>query len=167
MVAPAKVITSVSQIEDFFNEVEDYFNSLDQFFDKFFLKSIFTEKYPTSTKFPFYNAYVEFNEDDNPQKLVMEFAVAGFSKDELKVEIVEDTLIVSGEKKKDEEKHLKRKYYQRGITTQNFQIKFTKLLDGKMDTENTNVTFENGILKIEIPFKQETIKKRKLEIKSE
>ena len=165
-------------------DINEVFNAIDEFFNYLFNEnSILTTKRPTNTKFPYYNSYIVADKKtETPEKLVLEFSVAGFNKDELSIEVIDDNLIVKGIKKKDdktekeveltdnntpviEKEDKKYIYYVKGITEKDFELKFRKLFNSKLDSENINVSLDNGILKIEIPFKDMKPKRKVIEIK--
>jgi len=91
--------------------------------------------------FPRYNI-VEIDEN----RYEIELAVAGYSKDDIRVEVLDDELTVTGEiSKKDAEKHV-----YKGISSRKFTRKFI-LAEG---VEVKNVKLENGILNIMLETKQ-------------
>ena len=96
-----------------------------------------------------------FEENDN---LIIEMAIAGFSKDEINVEIEKDVLKISGKKKEKPQKN----YIYNGIAKRALSVNFP--LSGKLDTEKVEAKFENGILSIKFPKKEE-FKKKVIELK--
>ena len=98
---------------------------MDNYFDRIF--SYEAQSYPP------YNL-VQVNEDESR----LELALAGFSKDEVKVYTERGSLVVEGNRKTDEE----RTYVHRGLA----QRSFTRKWDISEDTEVSKVTFENGLL---------------------
>ncbi len=87
-------------------------------------------------------------------------AVAGFTDDELAVEVRENTLIVSAKKAKEDEN---RTYLHRGIATRAFERRFT-LADHVRVTGATHV---NGMLHIDLVREvPEALKPRRIEINS-
>ena len=93
---------------------------------------------------------------DNEYRITM--AVAGFAKDELKIDVKEQTLAVSGEKKPDAKE---RNFLHRGIAARTFERRF-QLAD---HVEVRGASLDNGLLHIdlvrEIP---EAMKPRKIVI---
>lgn len=89
--------------------------------------------------FPPYNImYTENN-------IVLEFAVAGFNTDELDVYTQDKTLIVRGEKSKEEKiEKSDVKYTHKGIATRNFEHRFS--INNNIEIENAE--YENGILRV-------------------
>ena len=100
---------------------------MDNYFDRIF--SYEAQSYPP------YNL-VQVSEDESR----LELALAGFSKDEVKVYTERGSLVVEGNRKTDEE----RTYVHRGLA----QRSFTRKWDISEDTEVSKVTFENGLLVI-------------------
>jgi molecular chaperone IbpA len=78
---------------------------------------------------------------DNEYRITM--AVAGFDKDEFKVEVKEQALVVSGEKKPDDKERV---FLHRGIAARNFERRF-QLADY---VEVKGADFKNGLLHIDL-----------------
>ena len=99
-------------------------------------------------------------EKDN--KLFIEVDMPGFNKEDINIEINKGTLNIKAEKKyeekTDDKKYLcrERKYY--GTYQRSFYL-------GDVEEENIEATFNNGILNISIPKKQEQNNNRTIEIK--
>jgi molecular chaperone IbpA len=106
------------------------FGTLGLDIDKFFQTA------PTTSAFPPYN--VVKIDDDN---LVMEFAVAGFSKDDINITTEKNVLTVKADKETDE-----KTYVHKGIAARKFTRSFT--LPGYFEVKDAN--FKNGILYIEL-----------------
>ncbi len=98
---------------------------MDNYFDRIF--SYEAQSYPP------YNL-VQVNEDESR----LELALAGFSKDEVKVYTERGSLVVEGSKSNEDD----RTYVHRGLA----QRSFTRKWDISEDTEVSEVTFENGLL---------------------
>jgi len=106
--------------------------------------------------YPPYNVEVS---GENAYRITM--AVAGFSENDLDIEVKENILTVSGNRKTEDDKDTR--YLYRGIATRGFERRFqladyVKVIDARM---------ENGLLDIdlvrEIP---EAMKPRKIEVRS-
>jgi molecular chaperone IbpA len=78
---------------------------------------------------------------DNEYRITM--AVAGFDKDEFKIEVKETALVVSGEKKPDAKERV---FLHRGIAARNFERRF-QLADF---VEVTGAEFKDGLLHIDL-----------------
>ena len=97
-------------------------------------------------------------EKDN--KYYIEMEVPGFNKEDIDISLKEGYLTVKAEKKmsneeKDENKKYLRKERNYIKTERSFNL-------GNIDEENIDASFENGVLKIEIPKAEEN--KRTIEI---
>ena len=97
-------------------------------------------------------------EKDN--KYYIEMEVPGFKKEDIDISLKEGYLTVKAEKKmsneeKDEDKKYLRKERNYIRTERSFNL-------GNIDEENIDASFENGVLKIEIPKAEEN--KRTIEI---
>ncbi len=97
---------------------------------------------------------------DKENHFVVQAELPGVDKKDLEIDLNEDSLILKGEKKMCNE-HKEGKYYYRESSYGKFmrQIPFPE----KVNTEQAKASFDNGILKIELP-KAELIKTRKLEL---
>lgn len=95
---------------------------------------------------------------DNEYRITM--AVAGFSQDEFKVEVKEQALLVSGEKKPDDKA---RTFLHRGIAARSFERRF-QLADY---VEVKGAEFKDGLLHIDLVRNlPERMKPRTIEISS-
>ena len=93
----------------------------------------------------------------------IEMDVPGFSKDEIKIEAKNDYLTVTAEKNSeinDEDKD--KKYLHRERTYGKYQRSFYL---GDLVSENIDAEFNNGVLKIVVPKKDENDDKKYIEIK--
>ena len=86
----------------------------------------------------------------------------GLTKDEVKVELTDDVLTISGERK--EEKEEKREGFYRSERSYGSFYRQIPLPEGAK-TENATATFHNGVLEITIPAEKVEMPARKLEIK--
>lgn len=98
---------------------------------------------------------VNISEDASSYQL--EFAAPGFNKEDLKVKIKNDTLIVSAEKEESKEKEDK-KFTRREYNFQSFSRSF--YLPEQVKEDEIEATYENGILHLNLPkaIKEETHK---------
>ena len=91
---------------------------------------------------PNYPPYNIVETDDG--NFIIEFAVAGFHADEIKVEQDKRILAVEGKKKVNESKEIPYQYHHRGISQKDFHRKFT--LGEYVEVES--VKLKQGILEI-------------------
>ena len=127
---------------------DDFFNSFDALLQ--------TPTYKTSV-FPPMNVYTE------DEGMTFEFALAGYSKDELKVTIEGVSLVVTGTpKEKDEDKKCRRFCGTPRIKKATFTVK-RPITDG-LDTTKMKATFVDGLLTVFIPVKEEESKNLEIEI---
>jgi len=95
-----------------------------------------------SDGYPPYNIERIAREGDNPERLRITLAVAGFGREDLELTVEDNQLMVRG-KHRDEEP---REYLHRGIATRQFQRTFV-LADG---IEVRSAELDNGLLVIDL-----------------
>jgi HSP20 family protein len=136
-------MSDLTRWNDPFAGLTSMHSQLDDLFNNFFGSSV-----PTmSQTLPAMDVY---NEDD--KQLVAEIHVPGYKKDEIDVNVHSGMLEIKGEhKSKEEEKDKKRSYMVRESHASFYRrLALPKHADG----DNVNASFENGVLKIQIPFKE-------------
>ncbi len=127
------------------------FNALDDFDKDFFNGSLTINSYRTDIR-------------DAGDKYIMESELPGFEKDDIRLDINGDYLVISAEKKNEQEdKAEDGRYIRRERTIGSYKRSFG-ICD--VNSEEISAEYKNGILKIELPKKKEreAISKR-LEIK--
>ncbi len=93
----------------------------------------------------------------------IEMALAGYSKDEISINLEGGVLTVKGKSEKENDDYTFLRDC-RGITSQNFSQSF-RLSEEILDLKEISSKFENGLLTITIPLKAEAIpEKRTIEI---
>lgn len=114
--------------------LSDPFTAFDQIFDAVSGKA-------TSNGKPGYPPYNTIKHSDD--KVVMEFAVAGFDKDDIDISVENNTLTINGERPEDDPKV---EYLHRGIAGRKFirQFKLPKYF------EVDKAKMDNGILSIDL-----------------
>ena len=91
----------------------------------------------------------------------VEALVPGFKKEDIKIELDKGTLTITAEKTK-EMKDESKKYLRR---ESNFYGKYQRSFYlGDVDDSNVKATFENGILKVEVPVKEIPDTRKTIEI---
>ncbi len=97
---------------------------------------------------------------DTDNSFVIEMAVPGFSKDDIKINIEQQTLNISAEAKSSEiadEKWLRREFSYR-----NLQRSF--ILPKTVDIDNISADYQNGMLKVILPRKADAVIKKEIAI---
>ena len=82
----------------------------------------------------------------------LEFNVPGRKKEDFKITVDKNILTVSFEKS-EEQKEEKKQFIKREFVTQSFKRSFT--LDEKINADNIDAKYENGILFLTLPKKEE------------
>ncbi len=127
------------------------------------LNKVFNELVPTPkteiSEVTTWNPRVDIYEKDN--KLVIEAEIPGAKKEDVEVKIKDNSVVIRGEVKKEEEE--KEKTYYR---SERFHGVFERVipLPVEVKVEEAKATFENGVLKVEIPKAVEE-KEVKIEVK--
>ncbi|NTW23486.1 MAG: Hsp20/alpha crystallin family protein [Lentimicrobium sp.] len=91
---------------------------------------------------------------------VIEMAVPGYAKEEFNISLEQQTLKITAEARQtevDENKFLRRDFSFNGVNR-------SFVLPKNIDTESINADFRDGILRITLPRKQETIVKKEISI---
>ena len=96
-----------------------------------------------------------YEEGDN---IVLKSELPGMSKEDLDINLTDDTITISGEKKK-EEKIEKKNYYRLERSFGSFKRSFALPSDVKSD--KAKASFKDGILQVTIPKSDEAKKKEK------
>jgi len=102
------------------------------------------------------------NIKENGKEFNVEFAAPGFKKDDFKVNVEENVLTISAEKeheKKDENDRFTRKEFSYNSFSRSFTLPQT------VNSEKIDAKYNNGILRLSIPKKEETKTLSKKEIK--
>ena len=108
------------------------------------------EGFHQRTKFPKHNMFKEAD------KYFIELAIAGWSKNDIGIEIEDCTLVITG----DEVQKEGREYLDRELTFQKFEKKF--VLDDLIDIENIQSVYIDGILTITLPVLEKALPKVKI-----
>jgi molecular chaperone IbpA len=128
------VTSKALSLFDNFNQLTPYAVGYDRVFDQL---QKYVQNNVQSSGFPPYN--IQKGGDYN---YTIEIALAGFSKDDIEVEVAENTLSVRSDKKADTDDYA----IHRGISYRRFDRKFT-LAD---DIVVSGATLENGLLRIDL-----------------
>jgi len=103
---------------------------------------------------------VNISETNNEYKI--ELAASGLTKEEIHVEIENDLLSIKSEhsEKKSEEKE---SYTRREFNYRSFNLSF-KLPKGKVDSEQVQASYENGVLYVSIPKMEKASLTKKIKV---
>tara|TARA_Y100000593_G_scaffold90680_1_gene177658 strand:- start:221 stop:655 length:435 start_codon:yes stop_codon:yes gene_type:complete len=143
------VTSKALNLFDNFNQLTPYAVGFDQVFDRL---NRYVDNNVNSTGFPPYNIRKE-----GDYNYVIEMALAGFGKEDIEVEVTENTLSVKSDKKADPENAV-----YRGISFRKFDRKFT-LAD---DIVVNSASLQNGMLTVELErIVPEEKKPRLIEVK--
>ena len=135
----------IERRDDFFNPLRDLQREIDKVFDGFFRGSRQDLGF-----FPAVDVY------ETPDSVVVEVEVPGMKKDNIKITVEDNILRIQGEKKLEREDKDKNYYVvERSYGT--FERAFR--LPEYVDMEKIKAKFENGILTITLPKKEEEKKK--------
>ena len=142
------------------------YSTLPTIFDDHFLEDVFKDfdllwknpRFSFDDSFPPINLYM--NSDD--KACTFELALTGYKKDWLSVEIDGNILKIGAEVPEEKEDDSK-KYIKRRIQAKSFNKSY-KIPDG-YDTENAEVSYEDGLLTVIIPIKAKVETSKKLLIK--
>ncbi|NEV93122.1 Hsp20/alpha crystallin family protein [Psychroflexus sp. YR1-1] len=134
-----------------------YVNQDVSLFDRLFNNDMFNRDYSeTNTTLPSVN--IKENED----KFGVEVAVPGFDKKDFKIELNNNELTISSEKKEEHEKEEGERYTRREFSYQSFRRSFT--LPNTVDGDKISAQYKNGVLYVDIPKREEAKPKPAREI---
>jgi HSP20 family protein len=126
-------------------------NQFPRLFDRFFEGDLFDWSNrnfsDTNTTLP------SVNIKESSDAFDVEVAAPGFSKDEFKIELDNDLLTISSEKKVENETKEGESFSRREFSYQSFSRSFT--LPNTVNSDKIGAKYENGILKVSIPKKEE------------
>jgi len=131
-------------------------NSFPSIFDDFLNRDLFdwnNSNYSTSgTTLPAVNV------KETPENFVVEMAAPGMKKEDFKVALNNNVLTISSEQKQENEQQENDQYTRREFSYQSFQRSFQLSVDA-VDTENIQAKYENGVLHLTIPKREEVKQK--------
>jgi HSP20 family protein len=126
-------------------------NQLPSMFDRFFEGDLFdwsNRNYSlTNTTLP------SVNIKENADEYKVEVAAPGFDKNDFKLELDHETLTISSEKKVENETKEGERFTKREFSYQSFSRTFT--LPQTADGDRIQASYDNGILTVSIPKKEE------------
>ena len=110
----------------------------------------------------FFKSMPSANIIEDPNQFNIELAVPGMSKNDFHIKVENDVLTISAEKKEEKEEK-NEKYTRKEFYYGSFERSFT--LPNSVTSDRIEGKYENGILKLAIPKKEEAKKKPVKEIK--
>jgi len=138
-------------------------NQLPSMFDRFFEGDLFDW---SNRNFSLTNTTLpSVNIKENSNEFKVEVAAPGFEKGDFKLELNHDLLTISSEKQIENETKEDEHFSKREFSYQSFTRSFT--LPHTADRERIDANYDNGILRVSIPKKEESKPKpsRMIEIK--
>ena len=131
-------------------------NTLPGLFDDFFTKDLFdwsnSNFSMTGTTVPAVNV------KETAETFEVEMAAPGMKKEDFKVELNNNILIISSELKKENEEKQGERFTRKEFSYQTFQRSF-QLSREAVDAENIQAKYENGVLRLMIPKREEVKQK--------
>lgn len=138
-------------------EIDNYFQNFPTFFNGSIVRDFFDSisgSIEPIKKFPYpIDLYTNKDENGNAISTTLDVALAGLSKDEIKVKIENKSLCISIER--DDQGALDKTYHIHNIAKRIASITYS--LSPNADIENIKVSFTDGILRIKVPVKKEII----------
>lgn len=98
------------------------------------------------------------NIKETDEQFEVEMAAPGMSKEDFQIELNNNLLTISSEKRKEHEGTEKDRYTRREFSYQSFRRSFT-LSNEVVDAEKIKARYENGVLHLQIPKKEEAKKR--------
>ena len=98
------------------------------------------------------------NVKETPESFVVEMAAPGMKKENFKVELHNNLLTISSEQKNEHEEKENDKYTRKEFSYQSFQRSF-QLSREAVDADNIQAKYENGVLHLVIPKREEVKQK--------
>lgn len=123
-----------------------------------FFENDFTDRMDHSLK-----AMPKTNIMENETSYDVEMLVPGFNKDDFNLNVERDLLIISASKEEKKEEKQDSKVVFREYNVQSFERSFT--LSNDVDSNKIEASYENGVLKVNIPKKKEALVKKLIKIK--
>lgn len=133
-------LTLFDRFDVVFNEFDNIFNRFNSIFDGFFTSPLLDLK-SSKASFP------KINVIENPDSYDVDIAVAGFSKNDISLEIKDNALIISAEKK-EEDDISNRRYLCREIAFRSFKRAIP--FPSEIDLSSISAKYDNGVIRCHI-----------------
>ncbi len=139
----------------------NFSNSYPSRYNRFYNEDLFNDMFNNSLTSKPEKSIPAVNIKEDEGSFILEVATPGLKKEDLKLEVNNDTLTISSEKEeKKEEKN--ENFNRQEFYYQSFSRSF--ILPKTVNSDGIKAHYENGILEIAIPKKEETKPKAKAEI---
>ncbi|RJQ15054.1 MAG: Hsp20/alpha crystallin family protein [Nitrospiraceae bacterium] len=138
------------------------FERMDEFIDEFFRRPFGRTLWPRpmiEEMAPSPSVDI-FEEGDD---IILKTELPGMTKDDIEINLTDDTITLSGEKKK-EEKIERKNYYRLERSFGSFSRSFT--LPAEVQSDKAKASFKSGVLEVRVP-KSEEARKKEVKIKIE
>lgn len=109
------------------------------------------------------NSQPATNVFETEKNFKIELFLPGFAKEDVQMNFHKNVLTIKVDKKEDENKNEEYKYAHREFGTFSFEKQFK--IPNSVNTENIDAKFENGVLNIVLPKKEEALEKAPVDIK--
>jgi HSP20 family protein len=129
---------------------------VDELFNNFFRNDYHEDYVKNCSAKPATNVF------ETEKEFKIEVLLPGFAKENLQLNVHNNLLTIKVEKEQ-EEKSEEYKYAHREFDAVNFEKQYR--LPKSVDTDKISAKFENGVLNVELPKKEEALEKAPLEIK--
>ncbi|HAH57734.1 MAG: Hsp20/alpha crystallin family protein [Lentimicrobium sp.] len=90
----------------------------------------------------------------------LELAIPGYVREDFSITVEDQLLVIKAESKEQEIKD--ERYLRKEFSANGFQRKYS--LPKKVDSEHISASYTNGVLSIKLPFKQEVLLKREINV---
>jgi len=152
-VEPTKALTP-------FHEMESRFQEMEKRFEDFFRRpfSLMSSRWPRLKMPEIEEISPSVDILTEGDDVVVKAELPGMKKEDIDISLTEDTVTISGEKKK-EEKIEKKDYYSFERSYGTFKRSFS--LPSEVNTEKASAKFKDGLLEIRMPKTEEAKKKEK------
>lgn len=121
-------------------------NDMDELFDSFLSNAFTTNAVKVFDDLQTNGSFPKINVSETETSYGIEIAIAGFNKDDVKLELKENTLLISAEKKEEKEEEEKN-YLRREISSRSFSraVRFPCKV-----TSNVTANYRDGIINVDI-----------------
>jgi HSP20 family protein len=143
-----------------FGMMRRFANEIDRMFDEFGLTG--AERFGRTFNMENFSPQVDIFERDG--KLIVRADLPGLTRDDVNVEITDNTIIIAGERKYEHEENEKGVY--RSERSYGRFHREIPLSEG-VNTENATATFKNGVLEVTLDANQATKNRKKLDIQTD